>query len=116
MFCLVWMGSLSLGLSCLISPLIVSWCRRKSARLTAIAGGLVSSLGCLFASFANQFHQVFLSYGIFLSIGIGIARESSNLMVGQYFKRKRSFVEIFVQSSIGIGVALMAPFINWCIG
>ncbi|CAG2177947.1 unnamed protein product, partial [Oppiella nova] len=111
-----WLGSLSLGLSYLISPVIVSWCRRKSARLTAIAGGLMASLGCLFASFASQFHQVFLSYGIFLSIGVGIARESANLMVGQYFKRRRYFVEIFVQSSLGVGIAFMTPFLSWSIG
>ena len=113
---IVWLGSLSLGLSYFVSPILVSWCRRKSARLTAIAGGLMASLGCLFASFASQFHQVFLSYGIFLSLGIGIARESANLMVGQYFKRRRHYVEVFIQSSIGIGIAVMSPFLDWSIG
>ncbi|CAG2123476.1 unnamed protein product [Medioppia subpectinata] len=34
-------------------------------------------------------------------------------MVGQYFKRKRYFVEIFIQSSLGIGIAVMSPFLSW---
>ena len=105
---------MSLCVSMFVSPVVVSWCRRHhSTRLTAIVGGLIASLGCLFASFATQFHQLVISYGIFLAVGIGIIRESTNLMIGQYFKRKRNFVEIFVQSSIGIGISLMSLFLNW---
>jgi hypothetical protein len=40
--------------------------RRRSTRLTAVVGGLVSSLGLLFTSFASEYHQVFLSYGLLL--------------------------------------------------
>jgi hypothetical protein len=29
-------------------------------------GGLVTALGCLFTSFASQFHQLFFSYGIMI--------------------------------------------------
>ena len=40
---------------------IISTCgRRKSTRLVAVAGGLVTALGCLFTSFASQWHQVFI--------------------------------------------------------
>ena len=39
-------------------------CRRRSYRLTGLLGGLTAALGCLFTSFATQFHQLFLSYGI----------------------------------------------------
>jgi hypothetical protein len=38
--------------------------RRRSYRLTGLLGGLTAALGCLFSSFASQFHQLFLSYGI----------------------------------------------------
>ncbi len=31
-----------------------------------MVGGLVSSLGLLFTSFASEYHQVFLSYGLLL--------------------------------------------------
>lgn len=49
--------------SLMVSPLIVAICRRKSTRVMAAIGGLVTALGCLFTSFASQLHQVFLSYG-----------------------------------------------------
>ena len=36
----------------------LSYPRRKSTRLTAVVGGLVMALAMLFASFANELHQV----------------------------------------------------------
>jgi hypothetical protein len=59
-----WLGALSACVSLFLSPLTVAVCNRKSTRLTAVMGGLVAALGFLFTSFASQFHQLFLSYGI----------------------------------------------------
>ena len=60
----VWLGSLSPSITLLLSPVTIALCRRKSIRITAVIGGLVTALGCLFTSFANNFHQIFISYGI----------------------------------------------------
>lgn len=54
---------MSTGVALLVSPVTIAFCRRKSTRLTAVLGGLVTALGCLFTSFASQFHQLFFSYG-----------------------------------------------------
>ncbi|XP_037079324.1 monocarboxylate transporter 14-like [Pollicipes pollicipes] len=56
----VWLGSLNLCVSLLVSPAVVGLCRRKSTRLTAVLGGLVVALACLFTSFATELHQLFL--------------------------------------------------------
>ena len=56
----VWIGVMQLSGSWLWAPLVVALCRRKSTRLTAVLGGLVLALAALFASFAQQIHQVFL--------------------------------------------------------
>ncbi|KAJ8894188.1 hypothetical protein PR048_006798 [Dryococelus australis] len=53
-----WLGALCLAVSLLTAPLVVALCRRKSTRLTAVLGGLVMALACLFTSFAVQMHQV----------------------------------------------------------
>ena len=58
-----WLSATSTCVSMLVSPLVVAICRRKSTRVTAVIGGLVTALGCLFSSFASQFHQLFFSYG-----------------------------------------------------
>ncbi|XP_066974856.1 monocarboxylate transporter 8-like isoform X2 [Macrobrachium rosenbergii] len=105
-----WVGSTSMAISRLAAPIVVAVCRRKSTRLTAVIGGLVMALAVLFASFALQIHQVFLSYGLVLGIGVGMTRETANLMLGQYFKRRREFVEIIAQSGCGIGITLFSVF------
>ena len=47
-----------------------------------------------------------------LGIGVGLTRDTSTLMVAQYFKRKREFVEILVVAASGIGITLMSSFIS----
>lgn len=61
------LGSLSIAVGLFFSPVITSICRKKSTRLLAVIGGLVTTLGCLFSSFALQFHQLFFSYGEFMT-------------------------------------------------
>ncbi|KAL4716181.1 hypothetical protein ACJJTC_013958, partial [Scirpophaga incertulas] len=56
------LGALSAGVALALSPVTVALCVRKSTRVTAVVGGLVAALGCLFTSFATQFHQLFFSY------------------------------------------------------
>ena len=114
LFCyfLGWLGSLSVALPLILSPLTVAICRRKSTRLVAVMGGLVTALGCLFTSFASQFHQLFLSYGLMVAIGAGMSRDPTTLMLGQYFKRKREVVEMLLVAASGLGLSVMSVFIQ----
>ena len=98
------------------APLVVALCRRKSTRLTAVFGGLVMALACLFTSFAQQLHQVLLSYGVVMGVGAGLVRETSSLMLGHYFKRRREFVEMIVQTGAGVGIALFSVLYKEAVG
>jgi hypothetical protein len=49
-------------------------------------------------------------------VGTCMVRESSGLMLGQYFKRRREFVEIVVQAGGGIGITLFSVFYKEAIG
>ena len=105
-------GALSVCVSLLMSPLTVAICKRKSTRITAVVGGLVLSLGCLFTSFANQFHQTIFSFGIIAGVGVSFVRDTATLMVGQYFKRRREGVEIVLVSASGVGLSVMSHFLK----
>lgn len=59
------LGAFSIATGLFLSPVITAICRSKSTRLLAVIGGLIATLGCLFSSFAIQFHQIFFSYGKF---------------------------------------------------
>lgn len=71
--------------------------------------------GCIIFD-ALFFLKLCYSYGALMSIAIALVRESSALMVGQYFKRRRDFVEIVVQMGAGIGVILFSVFFKEALG
>ena len=73
---------------------------------------MVTSLGCLFTSFAGQWHQVFISYGLVIGVGVAMVLDTSVLMVGQYFKRRREVLEIMLVSARGVGVCLLYTFVR----
>ncbi|KAL3222407.1 hypothetical protein MRX96_004874 [Rhipicephalus microplus] len=111
----VCLGAVSTAVALFLSPAVVGACRRKSTRLVAVLGGLVAALGCLFSSFASQFHQLFISYGLVLGCGVAMTRDTSMFMVGQYFKKRRELVELLLAAGTGIGVAVVPIFIVECI-
>ncbi|XP_066994725.2 monocarboxylate transporter 4 [Anabrus simplex] len=111
-----WLGCLCLAVSLGTAPLVVALCHHKSTRLTAVLGGLVMALACLFTSFAEELHQVILSYGVVMGVGTGMVRETSSLMLGHYFKRRREFVEMVVQAGGGVGIALFSVLYKEAVG
>lgn len=48
-------------------------------------------------------------------VGVGLTRDASTLMVGQYFKRKRELVEIVVVAGSGLGILIMAIAVHMAI-
>lgn len=74
---------MSTAVALLVSPVTIAFCRRKSTRVTAVMGGLVTALGCLFTSFATQFHQLFFSYGTVIGLGSASPLTCFNVIVCQ---------------------------------
>lgn len=108
----VWLGSIGIGVSLMVSPLITTICRRKSPRLYGVIGGLIISLGILFMSFATEVDQLFISYCVVLAVGSGITLSTANIMVGRYFRARREFAEMIMVSGTGAGAALLAFVID----
>lgn len=48
----------------------------------------------------------------FKGVGVGLTRDASTLMVGQYFKKRRDIVEILVVSGSGVGILFMSVSIH----
>ena len=45
-------------------------------------------------------------------IGVAMTRDSATLMLGQYFKRRREVVEIFLVSSPGLGTIIISRLVH----
>jgi hypothetical protein len=65
----------------------------------------------LFPSFFLSF-----SYGILFGVGNAMVRETSSLMLSQYFKRKRELVEVFASAGTGVGVAVFTNVLHAGVG
>ena len=61
------------------------------------------------------FNSLFFFHFGKLGVGVAMTRDPATLMVGQYFKRKRELVEIFLVSGSGLGIATMSVFIKTAI-
>ena len=44
-----------------------------------------------------------------------MTRDTATLMVGQYFKRRRQLVEIFLVSGSGLGISVMSSILRWLV-
>lgn len=44
---------------------------------------------------------------------MALLKESSSLMLGQYFKKKRDLVETFFTAATGLGLALLSAVIKY---
>ena len=56
------------------------------------------------------------SYGFLCGIGCAMVRDTSSLMLGQYFKRRRELVETLSATGIGVGIAIFSNVYHWGLG
>lgn len=54
--------------------------------------------------------------GIVVGIGAAMVRESSAVMLGLYFKKRRQFVEMITMSGEGVGIALFSVILKEGVG
>ncbi len=57
-------------------------------------------------TFSDSIIYNFCSYGILFGVGSAMVRETSTLMLNQYFKRFREKAEMASSAGIGVGIAL----------
>lgn len=57
-----------------------------------------------------------ISAGIVFGIGVSMVREASTVMLGNYFKRRRQFVEMVAMSGEGVGIALFSVILKEGVG
>lgn len=50
--------------------------------------------------------------GIIVGLGVGITRDCSIIMIAQYFKKKREFVEALTVAGSGLGIVIMSTFLK----
>lgn len=92
------------------APITSQLLAKSTYRKVFCAGGILASLGLILTSRATALWHVILSYGILLGSGLGLLLTSSILIIGIYFKKRRSFAIGIYYTSGGVG-SLVMPII-----
>lgn len=96
-------GSLSISIALLISPIATITTRKFGTRTTLLTGVVFEGAALIGASFAKQIWQLFLSQGICFGIGMGFLFVGSVGIVPQWFTTRRSLANGIATAGSGLG-------------
>lgn len=96
-------GSLSISVAMLISPLATITTRLYGTRTTLLIGVALETASLIGASFAKQIWHLFLSQGVCFGLGMGFLFVASVGIVPQWFTTRRSLANGIATAGSGIG-------------
>lgn len=96
-------GSVAVGCTLLISPLIILAVRKVGTRPTMLAGAVLQSVGLVCASLSTQIWQLFLSQGVLFGLGMGMLFLPSYGVISQWFTRLRALANGIAIAGAGLG-------------
>ncbi|KXH47540.1 hypothetical protein CNYM01_07980 [Colletotrichum nymphaeae SA-01] len=96
-------GSLSIGITLVISPLATIMAREVGTRPTMLLGAVLQSASLVCASFSTGIWHLFLSQGLLFGIGMGLLFLPSYGIVAQWFTARRALANGVAIAGAGLG-------------
>ncbi|GAB1605526.1 monocarboxylate transporter 10-like isoform X2 [Argonauta hians] len=87
-----WVGSITIGMTFLMSIFASILADRIGIRRIGILGAILSSVGLMSSAFVTQLELLYLTYGILVGIGGAFIYSPSLVILGHYFKKKMGLV------------------------
>lgn len=91
-----WVGSVTIGMTFLMSIFASILADRIGIRKVGCFGGLLCTVGLVSSAFVEKLELLYLTYGIFLGIGGAFVYSPSLVILGHYFKKHMGLVNGFV--------------------
>lgn len=108
-------GSLSIGVTLLMSPLVVIMARKLGTRPTMLIGAALQSASLVCASLSTQIWHLFLSQGVLFGTGMGLLFLPSYGIVSQWFTTRRALANGIAIAGAGLGGCTCSLMIAWMI-
>ncbi|KAF4632923.1 hypothetical protein G7Y89_g5212 [Cudoniella acicularis] len=99
---------LQFSLSMLVAPFVTILTRRLGTKPPMLLGICIQTGGFIFASFATQLWELYLSQGVLLGIGLGITYVPSAPILSQWFSKRRSLAVGISSAGSGVGGILFS--------
>lgn len=108
-----WVGSVSIGMTFLLSPVASILTDKLGIRTTAFIGGLMATAGMLISSFVSSLELLYLTYGVLLGSGASLAYTPSLVVLGHYFHRRLGFVNGIVTAGSSVFTMVMPLLLTY---
>ncbi|XP_035226613.1 monocarboxylate transporter 10-like isoform X2 [Stegodyphus dumicola] len=108
-----WVGSVSIGMTFLLSPVASILTDKLGIRTTAFIGGLMATAGMLISSFVSSLELLYLTYGVLLGSGASLAYTPSLVVLGHYFRRRLGFVNGLVTAGSSVFTMVMPLLLTY---
>lgn len=96
-------GSLAVGCTLLISPIVTIAVREIGTRPTMLVGAVFQSVGLICASLSKHIWQLFLSQGVVFGLGMGMLFLPSYGVISQWFTKRRALANGIAIAGAGLG-------------
>ncbi|XP_055487685.1 LOW QUALITY PROTEIN: monocarboxylate transporter 10-like, partial [Leucoraja erinacea] len=97
-----WVGSVSMGMIFLCSPIVSVFTDLYGCRKTAVAGAAVALVGILASSFVTSLGPMYFTYGVVFGCGSSFAYQPSLVILGHYFKQRLGLVNGIVTAGSSV--------------
>lgn len=96
-------GSLSIGVTLLISPLVTIMARELGTKPTMLIGAILQSASLICASLSYKIWHLFLSQGLLFGIGMGLLFLPSYGIISQWFTKRYALANGIAIAGAGLG-------------
>ncbi|KAK2181718.1 hypothetical protein NP493_385g03031 [Ridgeia piscesae] len=86
---------------------------RFGTRRIVICGGLLTTTGFLLSAVAEALPVLYLTYGVFVGVGLGLSYAPTVVAVGQYFNKKRATANGLSFAGSGFGAFFIPSLIRF---
>ncbi|XP_022245308.1 monocarboxylate transporter 10-like isoform X2 [Limulus polyphemus] len=108
-----WVGSVSIGMTFLLSPVASILIDKIGIRRTAFLGGFLASLGMFLSSLIKNLELLYLTYGVVLGSGASLAYTPSLVILGHYFKQRLGLVNGLVTAGSSVFTTIVPLLLKY---
>lgn len=86
---------------------------RIGVRKTVLMGGFFISLSAILGSFATDLTSLILTQAVFHGLGLSMTGMSPTLLIGYFFRRRRSLANSISKCGVGVGSMVFPPMTTY---
>ncbi|XP_056380540.1 monocarboxylate transporter 2-like [Hyla sarda] len=106
---IAWISSLLLACMYAGGPVSSILVNRYGSRPVVIAGGLLSGIGMILATFCTSIIQLYICVGVIAGFGFSMNLQPSVIVVGKYFLKKRPMANGLAMAGSPVVLSTLAP-------